>query len=532
MKNNKGLFLGLIISCALILRIIPLGFPNITADEARIASRGYALKTFGTDELGRRYPLIFNSSEDYQLSITSYITAGGIILFGKSDLGVRFPFIILGVLVVWLSYLVAFVFNPEHKFRLIVALITAFSPVLIFLSKAPNEIILLICLLLLLFYLLTKRNINFILSLIVIILLIFVSKIAWFILTPFIIFTLFFYQNTQSNKKKLIIILSLVITFLAFSLFLRIPQSTRSLSENNLSLFSNITTKNGIDKLRGQGIDSNWPPIVEKLLFNKTHFIFVGFLNWLSNLQPSIFFSQFDKTGVFGFVNLGAWSKILIIPFLFSIVNLLIRGDKKLLFLLGYFLVLTFPILFIYPKESPNIVATVLPFMAILIASGLIKLNKIVTPTIIVIMIFEVFVNLIYLNSEIKNTNYSRPGWIKSILIDGYQESKRNQVAFSDDIALDVASFLQWYTPTLPSADYSQIDYPYKFHQYKLPNIRLIGYDNSFYNCGLEKPVIIFASIRDLNKIQKDFKVNINKTYKDSLGNDVVYTLEPKICIK
>src|SRR5688500_6891807 len=122
MKLSKYRYIIFVLSLAAVVRLFPLNLPFLATDEARIAFRGYTLSHFGTDELGRKFPLIFNSTEDYQLPITSYLEALSIGVFGKTDLGARLPFIAIGILIVWLSYLVASVFNPTAKFKIITSL--------------------------------------------------------------------------------------------------------------------------------------------------------------------------------------------------------------------------------------------------------------------------------------------------------------------------------------------------------------------------------------------------------------------------
>src|SRR3989338_8682908 len=104
MKNRRIIYLLIIIFVAFSIRLYNFSFPFFTADKVRIAYRGFSLVETGRDELGRRTPLIFNSLEDYQLPVTSYLTVGGMLLFGKTDFGVRFSFIILGTILVFLIY--------------------------------------------------------------------------------------------------------------------------------------------------------------------------------------------------------------------------------------------------------------------------------------------------------------------------------------------------------------------------------------------------------------------------------------------
>src|SRR3989344_5903755 len=87
-----------------LLGIINFSFPAFTSDEARIAYRAFALSNYGKDELGRNWPLVFNSQIDYQLPATSYLAALGVFLFGINDFWVRIPFNILGLGIIFLTY--------------------------------------------------------------------------------------------------------------------------------------------------------------------------------------------------------------------------------------------------------------------------------------------------------------------------------------------------------------------------------------------------------------------------------------------
>ena len=529
---NKGI--ALILAVAFFLRIYNIGFPPLSADEARITFRGYTLANVGKDELGRTLPILFNSLTDYQLPAVSYLTSLGVIFFGKSDLGVRIPFILIGVGLIFLIYKIAQILSPKREFWILSALVVAFSPGLIFLSKIPNESILLTFMITLLFYLLTIAKVNLVSVLAVIILSLLTSKLAWFLIPPFVFLTLMFFQVNLSGKFKInLSILCLLFSLAALGLFLQVPQSQRSLSENNFPIFSDITIKNGIDKLRGQGIEAGWSPSLARLLFNKSHYLTVGFFHWMAHLQPAFYFGQFDAKGEHGFMSMGAWSKITLIPFFLGLVYLVNKGTTKEGLLILYFLVLTFPLLFIYPKYNQSILAITLPFMSIVVVFGLMNINQALMRVVIGLIIFEVIINLLYLKPETKNAQGIRPDWIRPIVADGYVLSQKDRVAFSDNIISDIVPFLEWYTQIDPKDSFFDIPSPYKFRQTQISDsLKVIGSDNNFYNCGLDKPTYIFASKRDLEKIQKAEKVSVNKVYKDSLGSEVAYLLPSVICVK
>lgn len=535
---KNSILLALLLFFAFLIRLFPLDFPKLTQEEARIAFRGYALSTSGKDELGRQYPLLFNSLTDYQLPAVSYITASGEILFGKSDFGARIPFILLGVALVWLIYKIAQIFSPRKEFWLLATTITAFSPSLIFLSKIPNESILLTFILTFLFYLLIKRNPNPKLIFILIALLILSSKFAWSITAPFVIFTLIFFPNNLLKKTKVnISLVCILISLLALIIFWQVPQGKRSLLENNFSIFNDVTIKNGIDQLRGQNLESNWPPFLEKVLLNKTHFLTVSFLNWLSQLQPSVFFGQFDETGVNGFINSGALQKILIIPFAMGLVYIIKKSDRKHKLLLIYPFVLTFPLLFTLSSTyNLELILSTLPFISLIIALGLLNTNRLMKIFIVCLMFVEIGTNFLNLDMDIRGANNFRPSWVREVILDGLNVSANQKLAFSDNLTQDLAPFIQWYMEGRNNWDYENITFPYKFRQSKISNIKIIGSDNTFYKCGFDIPTYVIASERDVKEIKRWLNVKteeiIIKVFKDNLGHEVAYFFEPTICVQ
>lgn len=535
--KSKIWLIGILLFSVLLIRIVQVNYPFFSEEETRIAYRGYTLSQYGTDELGRKLPFIFNSSLDYQLPLTSYITALGIAIFGKTDFGARVMFILIGTLAVFVTYKVAPLFFPEKQFAIFSALIAGFSPALIFFSKIPNEFIVLTFLILVLLYVLTREKVNLIFVLGFIFLILLTSKFAWLILPPFIILTCFSFSSELSKGKKIVIsAVSFILSLLIIISFLQIPQGERSFLENNFYISQSDTVKNGIATLRGQGLEFKWPDYVERLLFNKGQYFFVGIFHWLSHLNLSILFGQFDNSGKDSFTSMGAFPKILIIPFILGLISLVKKDlDSKTRALFIYPLILTYPLLFTYPLLSPQVVILTLPFLSIICAHGLINLNKYIKSAIIGLVILELAINLFNPAFDLKVSNSFRPGWIKTIVSEGYALSKDTNVAFSDDITPDIVPFLQWYTPIgIENTLVGQ--FPYKFHQTQLKNIKIIGSNEVFYNCGLDKPTFIIAGKRDIKEIRRWLNINTDKivlkVYKDNLGQEIASLLEPKICVR
>ncbi len=520
MKFDKLLIALLLLS--LIIRVFPLGFPSFTSDEARIAVRGHVLSTLGKDELGNSFPLFFNSSADYQFPVVPYLTAVGELVFGNNDFGARIPFILIGTILVFLSYKIAESFNSDQWFKLGSAFIVATSPVLIFLSKTPNEIIVLTSFFALLYLLLIKQK-KFWMIGSVMFLTILTSKLALFFLIPFTWLTVY-----KQNKK--LVILSVIIVVLGLLLFFTNEQAKRSFMENNFSLLSDVTVKNGIDKLRGEGLKAGWPSFVNFILFNKSHYLIIGFLHWVSYFSPALYVGQFDSSGLVNYFFLGVWAKILIIPFIIGLIQL-IRKQTNLRFLLGYTLIFTFPALFNYPKFDPVLIVLSIPFIALVITFGLLKLNKLFAIFVLCLVILELSVNIYSLTPQYKNALNLRPNWVKSLVLSIDQTSKSENTYVSDDIVSDIGPFMEWYTNFNPKDGFEQVKSPYKFTQYKIGKVKLLGAGQIFTTCGKEQKLIIYASPRDLKKIKNDFKPIVDGTFSDSNGQIRLYRIN-NTCIR
>lgn len=503
--------------CGAILRLLPLNFPAFTADEARISQRAYSLATEGKDELGRTFPLIFNSLTDYQLPLVSYLSVPGMILFGKSDFGARSLFILAGVAMIFLAYKTA---------GLISAFFIAFSPSLIFLSKVPNETIILVFLIMLLLFLVKDKKINLPLFLTMVILTFLTSKIAWFIVPAFLFLT----------KKPKMGMLTLIFSAAVLLIFLNIPQGKRSLTENNFPIFQDQAITSSINQLRGQDQKIIWPHPLERLLFNKSHIFLAGFLHWISGTAPVVYFGQFDMDGLKGFMSMGAFPKAAVIPFALGLVFIVRNKDRKFIALFWYILLFSAPLLFLYPSDGKDLIVLTLPFMSVIMALGMIKLNNFFKFAIITLAVLEVIVNIFFLSPEIKNANSIRPGWIREITDEAFKLSRRDKVAISDNLVSDIAPFIKWFTPKEEKEYFSDIHFPYKFRQTNIANIKIIGSEDSFYKCGLDAPTYIIASKRDFKKIHYFLNIvpseTITKTYFDSLGEETAYLLERVICVK
>ncbi len=459
MEINNKLLLGLIILLAVFIRLIPLDFPQFTADDARIAYRGYVLATEGKDELGRTLPLVFNSLDDYQLPVVSYVTALGVLIFGKTDSGVRIPFILIGTAVILFIYELSRIFLKDERFSLYAAAVAGLSPGLIFFSKFPNEFIITTFLMLVLIVKLFEEKIRILRLLVIILLLLLTSKLSWFILIPVLLLTI--YLNNQMQKKTKIILLAfgLVSVFLAVVIFLAIPQGQRSLTENNFSIVNDVTVKNSIEKIRGQTIPG-WPVFLDRILFNKAYVVVAGIFYWLSQINLSKLFAELDPGSSYGYLKTGAFSKIAIIPFVTGLI-FLIKESRRIKFLIFYIILVTFPLIFLYPSEQSGLILPALPFIVLISALSCQVFGRKILTVLLILLTLEWTINLWFIQASILNANDNRPGWIREIIKEADAYSANN-VVFSDDIVNDLAPFIEWYTKFNPTDGYENIKFPYR----------------------------------------------------------------------
>ena len=143
MKRNSIILLA-IVALALFLRLFRLSDvpPGVNRDEASIGFTAYSLLQTGRDEYGRSWPISFQSFGDWKLPLYIYTTVPLIATLGMSELAVRLPSAVAGVLTVIVTYfLVKELFPSSKSFGIpeVAALLLAISPWHLHLSRVESE---------------------------------------------------------------------------------------------------------------------------------------------------------------------------------------------------------------------------------------------------------------------------------------------------------------------------------------------------------------------------------------------------------
>lgn len=127
--KNKLILLVLIL--ATVLRLWSLGQVPVSPDwdEASLGWNAYSIMETGKDEYGKSFPLILRSFDDYKPAIYAYLAILPIKLFGLNTFAVRLPAALLGILAVYLVYLLVKELFPKSKILpVVVSFLLAISP--------------------------------------------------------------------------------------------------------------------------------------------------------------------------------------------------------------------------------------------------------------------------------------------------------------------------------------------------------------------------------------------------------------------
>lgn len=101
---------------------------DLYVDEVAIGYNAYSILKTGTDEYGQFLPLVFRSFDEYKLPVYIYITAFSELVFGKTQLAVRMPSVMAGVLTVIFFIRFLNLVTEGRKFGLLGGFFLSVSP--------------------------------------------------------------------------------------------------------------------------------------------------------------------------------------------------------------------------------------------------------------------------------------------------------------------------------------------------------------------------------------------------------------------
>ena len=407
MFKKRILMLYFIICTAVFLRFWQLGQnpPSLTWDEAAWGYNAYSLGIDGKDEFGRFLPVDYlESFGDFKPPVYSYLDVLPVKTFGLSELAVRFPSALFGVLTVIVTYLlVKRIFwksKLKESYALMSALILAISPWHIMLSRAAFEanIATFFIVLGVWLFLLSMQSKRWILLLSV---LSFALSIYTFntarIAVPILILALAFgfRKELLSRKKETFLAIILGIIFILPTVkFLVSPQASLRFKEVNI--FSDIN----VVKTANQEIQNDNNAFWSKLIHNRRLLYTLNYVkHYFDNLNPSFLFIKGDGNPKFSTQNVGQmyiWD----IPFFVAGVLLIFRRKEGYWWVVPLWLVIGI-IPAAFARETPHAlrIETTLPTFQIITVYGFVQLIggiKRYKNLIICLLLFLLLINLTY----------------------------------------------------------------------------------------------------------------------------------------
>ncbi len=382
MKILKKHYLGLLLSGIFILAFL-LRFVNVTSippslywDEVSQGYNAYSVLTTGRDEHGEFLPLArFVAFGDYKAPVYTYTIIPFMALFGKTDLAVRLPSVILGTLsVVVLYYLCRELVQKKAgvTLGLFAALFLAIAPWHIQLSRAAYEGNIAV-------FFTLAGSWAFLFAL---------RKNAWMLVPSSILFVIAFYSfNVQKvfvplfialliaiyardiwqHKKEVIISALLALVMLIpYAMFFTSPES--KLRFNEVNIFSDLSVIEESNKLQSLNDNSQ----VSQVLFNRRVLYAREYLeNYFDFYNPDFLFISGDGNPRFSTQNNGGlylWQLPLLLIGAYQVIK---WRNKSSLFIFGWLLLA--PVAAATARETPHALRAelMLPIFAILSASGL-----------------------------------------------------------------------------------------------------------------------------------------------------------------
>lgn len=380
---------------------IPEGFH---ADEAAFGYNAYSILLTGRDEYGNFLPLTLRSFDDYKGAIYAYIAVPFVRIFGLSEIAVRVPSAVFGILFVLLVYKITIIITKDKKLSLLTSLLFSISPLSILLSRVQSDPLVAIFFVVLGFYFflkwIEKGKIVYLFSNYFFWLLSFFIYASPRIFIPFFIILLliFYFRNFPQKKKIIFMIFALILMVIDCMLIF----NTSGARFDQLSIINNPRIILPLEeKIRE---DAETPIIVTRLFHNKItdHAIYL-ISNYFQYLNFDFLFLHGGEPLREKIPNTGI---LYLIEFPFLIYGFFLILMRKIKW--GYFAmlwILIVPgILSLAVDESPNVHRFYLAIFPLELIVGfgilgfldLFKNNKVIKSTLLFLLFLFFLLNIIY----------------------------------------------------------------------------------------------------------------------------------------
>ncbi|MGB9911229.1 MAG: ArnT family glycosyltransferase [Microgenomates group bacterium] len=302
-KKNKNevklLFLILIFLVAGFLRFwevtrIP---PGLFGDEVDTGYQAYSILKTGKDYFGNFLPVHFQSLGDWRVPLYIYLDTLFVAIFGLTEMAVRLPAVILGMLSVLAVFFLVQKFTKNKNIALLSAFLLAISPWHFHISRIGLEVNFLPVLFplgILCFWkgLENKKRFLFILSAIFLGLTPYAYNTSKLFLPLILVVLFYLWRKEVLSERKNLMIFLIVLFIVLLPLGKDFLKGTSQARFLGISIFNNPQTA---EKVRLAREKCDYQGIFERVLHNKVVFWFDDFVkNYLSAISPSFLFGSGD----------------------------------------------------------------------------------------------------------------------------------------------------------------------------------------------------------------------------------------------
>lgn len=377
MHTRTVIIFIIVLLFASFLRLYSLGDipPGINQDEGSIGYTAYSLIQTGKDEYGHSLPLSFQSFGDWKLPLYMYSVIPFVAVLGMTELAVRLPSAIAGIITVALTFFLVKELFKNNKLALLVMLLVAIAPWHLHLSRVESEsntAVMLITLAVLLFlrgirnkqWLLIPSSIAFALT--------YYTYAGNHIFTTVLLGSIIFLYWKAIPKTKVTAIAALAF-FSLFSIIVYFTFFEASKTKiSGIGIFGDPTVVHSeieIPFSEHQGSEL----VVAKLFHNKVFYATERFIqNYLNAFSPNFLFISGGGNNAHNIDNFGNMYIVESIFLLFGIISLLTakRSSERLLVLLWFLLA---PIAPSITKDAPhtNRMFAIFPILPLVTGMGI-----------------------------------------------------------------------------------------------------------------------------------------------------------------
>lgn len=291
MKKEK-IILILILGFSLLLRVLFLNKtpPALFGDEIDVGYQAYSLWTTGHDYMGHKQPIYIQSINEWRNALLVYITAPFIGTLGLNEWGVRFPPALLGVLSIFLVYVLTKEISRNNRIALWSAFVCTIIPWHVHYSRAAFDQTLLMCLLLAGTFFFLKEK--FIGSALFFGLTLYTYNTANIFVPTIIIFLMFSCKERFKKGYKNILLAGGILALISLPIAWNIFFGEGATRFKSISVFSDSKIVDEIVFKRNTGLTSQ---TVERVFHNKLWLFGSIFLkNYLSAFSPQFLFLSGD----------------------------------------------------------------------------------------------------------------------------------------------------------------------------------------------------------------------------------------------